>query len=144
MLYKKYWKMKKASLTAEAAMVLPLVLISVIVVLSVCFFVHNRAWLTAAACESALCGSMEGEKGEEAAEAAAASRGETLVSEPLIGAGYPEMSVSVSNEIVVEYQLSVRAYGTGYLLSSSPVGKAFLLKASERLRSHLAETETGE
>ena len=24
------------------------------------FFVHNRAWLTAAACESALTGSMEG------------------------------------------------------------------------------------
>lgn len=55
---KKY--LKKGSFTIEAACVMALVLLTVIGILYLCFFVHNRAWLTAAACESALAGSMEG------------------------------------------------------------------------------------
>ena len=62
MTLKKYlWeKAKKGSFTIEAACVMSLILVAVMGILYLCFFVHNRAWLTAAACESALTGSMEG------------------------------------------------------------------------------------
>ena len=64
MTLKKYlWeKAKKGSFTIEAACVMSLILVAVMGILYLCFFVHNRAWLTAAACESALTGSMEGNR----------------------------------------------------------------------------------
>ena len=57
---KKYIKIKKASFTVEAACVMSIVLVTVMGVLYLAFFVHNRTWLTAAAYEAALTGSMEG------------------------------------------------------------------------------------
>ena len=50
---------KKGSLTVETAAVMSVVLFVLIAALYLCFFVHNRAWLTAAAYEAALTGSME-------------------------------------------------------------------------------------
>ena len=50
-------QIKKGSFTIEAACVMSLVLLVLMGVLYLSFFVHNRAWLTAAACESALTGS---------------------------------------------------------------------------------------
>ena len=46
-------KIRKGSFTIEAACVMSLVLLVLMGVLYLSFFVHNRAWLTAAACESA-------------------------------------------------------------------------------------------
>ena len=51
-------KVRKGSFTIEAACVMSLVLITVMGVLYLSFFVHNRSWLTAAAYEAALAGSM--------------------------------------------------------------------------------------
>ena len=53
-------KARKGSFTIEAACVMSLVLITVMGVLYLSFFVHNRSWLTAAAYEAALAGSIEG------------------------------------------------------------------------------------
>ena len=50
---------KKGSFTIEAACVMSLVLFTLTGLLYLCFFVHNRSWLTAAAYEAALAGSME-------------------------------------------------------------------------------------
>ncbi len=47
-------KVRKGSFTIEAACVMSLVLITVMGVLYLSFFVHNRSWLTAAAYEAAL------------------------------------------------------------------------------------------
>lgn len=55
-------KLQKGSLTVEAACVMPVILLTLTGTLYLCFHVHNRAWLTSAAYESALCGSMEGIK----------------------------------------------------------------------------------
>lgn len=52
-------KIKKGSFTVEAACVMPLILLVLFGTIYLSFFVHNRAWLTAAAYESALSGSME-------------------------------------------------------------------------------------
>ena len=46
-------KLKKGSFTIEAALLMPLILMVLMGLLYLDFFVHNRAWLTAAACESA-------------------------------------------------------------------------------------------
>ena len=53
-------KVRKGSFTIEAACVMSLVLITVMGVLYLSFFVYNRSWLTAAAYEAALAGSIEG------------------------------------------------------------------------------------
>lgn len=52
-------RLTKGSFTIEAACVMSLVLLAIMGLLYLTFFVHNRSWLTAAACESALAGSME-------------------------------------------------------------------------------------
>ena len=60
--------LRKGSFTIEAACVMSLVLLVLMGVLYLTFFVHNRAWLTAAACESALTGSIEGIRKDGQAE----------------------------------------------------------------------------
>ena len=55
---------KKGSLTVEAALLMPVLLLVMMGILYLFFWVHNRAWLTAAAYEAAVSGSMEGIKEE--------------------------------------------------------------------------------
>lgn len=55
-------EVRKGSMTVETACVMPLILLVLMGILYVSFFVHNRAWLTAAAYEAAVSGSMEGIK----------------------------------------------------------------------------------
>ena len=50
-------KLKKGSFTLEAALLMPLLLTVIMSMLYLDFFVHNRAWLTAAAYEAAVSGS---------------------------------------------------------------------------------------
>ena len=51
-------RMKKGSMTIEAALLMPLLLLVVMITLYLFFYVHNKVWLTAAAYEAALDGSM--------------------------------------------------------------------------------------
>ena len=55
-------KLKKGSFTIEAALLMPLILMVLMGLLYLDFFVHNRTWLTSAAYEAAVSGSMEGYK----------------------------------------------------------------------------------
>ena len=66
----------KGSFTIEAACVMSIVLLTVMGVIYLSFFVHNRAWLTEAACEASLSGSMEAVRQDGQAQAAAEIRGE--------------------------------------------------------------------
>lgn len=68
----------KGSFTIEAACVMSIVLLTVMGVIYLSFFVHNRAWLTEAACEASLSGSMEAVRQDGQAQAAAEIRGEEL------------------------------------------------------------------
>lgn len=98
---KNLWK--RASFTIEAACVMPLILLTVIGVLYLCFFVHNRAWLTAAAFESALAGSMDGiREGGKAAETARV-RSRELGNTGFFGAENMEVQVSADREVRVVY-----------------------------------------
>ena len=52
-------RMKRGSMTIEAALLMPLLLLVVTITLYLFFYVHNKVWLTAAAYEAALDGSLE-------------------------------------------------------------------------------------
>ena len=56
---KKKSKIVKGSMTIETAFLMPLILFVLLSVMYLFFWVHNRTWLTAAAYEAALDGSME-------------------------------------------------------------------------------------
>ena len=55
-------KMRKASITVEAVLVVPLVLMVIFLLLSLTFFVHARSWYTFAAYESTMLAASEGLK----------------------------------------------------------------------------------
>ena len=62
-------KIKKGSFTVEAALLMPVIFLVLMGLLYLNFYVHNRAWLTAAAYEAAVSGSMEGYSKNAIAEA---------------------------------------------------------------------------
>lgn len=83
MLYLKY---KKGSFTIETACLMPLFLLVIFVCIYLCFYVHNRTWLTAAAHEAALVGCQEMSISLGDPEAAAYERARTLLAPRLFGA----------------------------------------------------------
>lgn len=96
-------KIRKGSFTIEAACVMSLVLLVLMGVLYLSFFVHNRAWLTAAACESALTGSMEGIRKDGQSQEAAAVRSRELGNVGFFGAENLTGQVKNGKEIKVTY-----------------------------------------
>lgn len=97
-------QIKKGSFTIEAACVMSIILITVMGVLYLTFFVHNRVWLTAAACEAALTGSMEGilENGQLYENAAV--KAQELGNTGFFGMENLKYQVSAGNNIKVSYQ----------------------------------------
>ena len=79
-------KVSKGSLTVETACVMPLILLVLMGLIYLSFFVHNRAWLTAAAYESAISGSMEGIRKNGQVYETARMRSEELGSTGFFGA----------------------------------------------------------
>ena len=73
--------MRKASITVEAVLVVPLVLMVIFLLLSLTFFVHARSWYTFAAYESTMLAASEGRLSVEKGEAAAQSRMEWWISQ---------------------------------------------------------------
>ncbi len=78
-------RMRKGSLTIETALLMPIVLLVWMGVVSVCLFVHNRAWLTAAAYESAITGSWDFICKEGDVESRAWEKINILLQNPLYG-----------------------------------------------------------
>lgn len=99
-------KMRKASITVEAVMVVPLTLLVIFLLLSLTFFVHARSWYTFAAYESTMLAESEGRLGTEKGEAAAKSRMEWWISQiPL-----PAEAVTV-NTVCREKEIQVTVNG---------------------------------
>lgn len=94
---------KKGSFTVEAACVMSLVLLVLFGMLYLSFFVHNRAWLTAAACEAALSGSMEGVKKEDKVYETANVRARELGSQGFFGAENLTAQVETGKKVRVSY-----------------------------------------
>ena len=102
-------KIKKGSFTIEAALLMPLVLMILIGVLYLDFFVHDRAYLTAAAYEAAVSGSMEGYKKEANIYETADIQGRMLGSQGLPGGENLSMQTNAEKNVQVTYRMEIPA-----------------------------------
>lgn len=96
-------KSAKGSFTIEAACVMFLILFVLIGTLYLCFFVHNRAWLTAAAYEAALAGSMEGIREDGKMADTAEMRSKELGNIGFFGAENLNVRVTAEKSVKVFY-----------------------------------------
>ena len=107
-----YSIIRKGSFTIETACVMPLILLVLMGLIYLSFFVHNRAWLTAAAYESAVSGSMEGIKKNGEIYDTARMRSEELESNGFFGAENLDTQTNVGKEVQVTYDLdTISSYG---------------------------------
>lgn len=105
-------EMKKGSMTVETACVMPLILLVLMGLLYVSFFVHNRAWLTAAACEAAVSGSMEGIKKDGQVYETARMKSTELGSTGFFGAENLGTQTNAGKKVQVTYDLdTVSGFG---------------------------------
>ena len=98
--------MRKARISVEGVLVVPLVLMVIFLLLSLTFFVHARSWYTFAAYESTMLAASEGRLSVEKGEAAAQSRMEWWISQiPL-----PAEPVTVQT-VCREKEIQIKAEG---------------------------------
>ena len=122
--------MKKGSFTIEAACVMSLVLLVLMGVLYLSFFVHNRAWLTAAACEAALTGSIEGVQNAEAAM----QRSQELGNVGFFGAENLSRQVKSGREIEVSYTADTISGFGGFSWKLQAKGSSKVIRPVEWIR----------
>lgn len=102
----------KGSLTVETACVMPLILFTLLGLIYLNFFVHNRAWLTAAAYESAVSGSMEGVRKNGQVYDTARMRSKELGNTGFFGAENLSTQTNVGKQVQVTYDLdTISSYG---------------------------------
>lgn len=105
-------QLSKGSFTVEAACVMSLILLAVMSMLYLFFFVHNRAWLTSAAYEAALSGSMEGVKENGKVYETAEARGKELGNVGFFGAENLTMQLQTGKRVQVLYDMdTIVPYG---------------------------------
>lgn len=104
---------KRGSFTIETACVMPIILFALMGILYLFFFVHNRAWLTAAAYESAVSGSMEGIKRDGPVYEAARVKSQALGSLGFFGAENISTQTEAGKKVVVTYDLDTIGEYTG-------------------------------
>lgn len=134
-------KIKKGSMTVETACVMSLILLVLMGTLDLCFFVHNRAWLTAAAYEAALVGSMEGVKEEGKVYEAAKTRCEELGNVGFFGAENLTANVEADDRVQVSYELdTIVGYG-GLKWHLKTEGNAKIIRPAQWIRKVKAAGE---
>lgn len=106
-------RIRKGSMTVEAAAVMPLILLVLFASIYLCFYVHNRTWLTAAAYEAAITGSMEGIRENGKVYETACNRSRELGSAGFFGAeNLSNETKAGKNQVQVMYDLdTISSYG---------------------------------
>lgn len=132
---------KSGSFTIEAACVMPLILLVLMGCLYLCFFVHNRAWLTAAAYESALAGSMEGVKESGQVYETAQMRSRELGSVGFFGAENLSSRIRTDKTVEVSYSFdTISGYG-GLLWHFNARGSSGIVRPVKWIRTVKAASE---
>lgn len=132
----------KGSFTVEAACVMSIVLLTVIGVIYLSFFVHNRAWLTAAACEASLSGSMEAVYQDGQAQTAAEIRGEELGNVGFFGAENLRCHVNAGKKKVsVTYEADTIAGFGGFKWTLKTEGSSKVIQPVKWIRRLKAAKE---
>ena len=100
-------RLEKGSFTVEAAFIVPLSLVVIFTLLSLCFHMHNQAWYTAAAGEAVISGGT----------CAVRKNGDylSMMEEKLeifkTGSGYPDNCEEVENHST-DFRMEVSAVGS--------------------------------
>lgn len=126
--------MYKGSLTVETACVMPIILLALMGLLYLSFYVHNRAWLTAAAYESALTGSMEAVKQNGKVYESAKMRSEELGNIGFFGAENLTVQTNVGKRVQVVYNLDTIAEFGGFSWHLRTEGTSEILQPAKWIR----------
>lgn len=136
-------KIKKGSFTVEAAALMPVILLTLFGCLYLCFFVHNRAWLTAAAYESALTGSMEAVKSSGNVYEAADARSKELGNTGFFGAENLSVQTTAGKQVQVTYTMdTVVSYG-GWTWPVKAQGQVKIVEPVKWIRKVKAAADLG-
>ena len=103
-----FQELQKGSFTIEASLLMFVVLFVVMGVWSLFFHVHNRALLTCAAYESAICGSMAESSQEGTGESTAWLRSHLLTASGMLGGDNLRIDSRVFTSAVVTYEMNTR------------------------------------
>lgn len=133
--------MRKGSFTIEAACVMSLVLLTVISLLYLTFFVHNRAWLTAAAYEAALTGSMEGVRKNGQIYETASARSQELGNVGFFGAENLKCQVEAGKKVKVTYQAETAVGFGDFHWTLQAEGSSAIIRPVEWIRKTKAAAE---
>lgn len=128
------YKLTKGSMTVEAAALMPVVLLVIFGCLYLCFFVHNRSWLTAAAYEAAISGSMDGVHKQGQPYDTALTKSKELGSRGFFGAENLTTATSVGSKVQVSYDLDTIANYGGLRWHLSVQGSSRILQPVKRIR----------
>lgn len=102
----------RGNMTVETALLMPIVIMAWMGAVSICLFVHNRAWLTAAAYESAITGSWDAMHSEGDMEGRAWEKLQHLLKSSLYGSKDIHSKVEENgNAIFVTVEGGHIAYG---------------------------------
>lgn len=131
----------KGSFTVEAACVMPVILLVLFGLLYLCFFVHNRAWLTAAAYESALTGSMEGVKDNGAIYETASMRSQELGNAGFFGAENLSTQTSTGKRVRVTYSMETISVFGGFDWHLTAEGSSLVVRPVKTIRTVKAASD---
>ena len=105
-------RIRKGSMTIETALLMPLLLLVIFGMLYLFFYVHNRTWLTAAAYEAALDGSMEAWVPEGMCSEKALQKGKKLGNTGFFGSKNLKIQATAGKKVRVIYDLdTISVYG---------------------------------
>lgn len=109
---KKECMWRRGSMTVETALLMPIVIMAWMGAVSICLFVYNRAWLTAAVYESAITGSWDAMCSEGDMESRAREKLQLLLKNALYGSKDIHSKVEENgNAIFVTVEGRHMAYG---------------------------------
>lgn len=127
-------RMKKGSMTIETALLMPLFLLVIFGIFYLFFYVHNRAWLTAAAYEAALDGSMETYRPKGACGEKALQKGKELGNIGFFGSENLKIQTKTGKKVRVVYDLDTRASYGGFNGHLQMKGEVKILKPVSWIR----------
>ena len=133
---------EKGSFTVEISAVMGIVVFVVFATLYLCFYVHNRAWLTSAAYEAALTGSMEAIKDDGKVYEVAVMRGQELGNVGFFGAENLSMQVNTGKTVSVVYDLDTIVSFGGLQWHLRAEGISKVIEPVQRIRKIKAAAET--
>ncbi len=132
---------RKGSFTIETACVMPLILLVLMGCLYLNFYVHNRGWLTSAAYEAALTGSMEAVKENGKVYENALVKGRELGNMGFFGAENLTIQVNAGSKVSVVYDLDTQVPFAGLKWHLRAEGTSKVIDPVTRIRKLKAAAE---